>query len=112
MANIIEIANSAYEERDKAQERIALLMKQAERERMSELSTQKQSSEDQKSISEIEVQKQSMEKIVTEENVKNKSTTLQTQMLQDLKNVNQEKVLSYEEAFAKIEEATGISDID
>ena len=32
MANIIEIANSAYEERDKAQEKLALLMKRAERE--------------------------------------------------------------------------------
>ena len=53
-----------------------------------------------------------MEKLVTEEKIKNKSTTLQPQMLQDLKNVNQEKVLTYEEAFAKIEEATGISDID
>ena len=33
MAGIIEVANSAYEERDKAQERLALLMKQVERER-------------------------------------------------------------------------------
>ena len=32
MANVIEIANSAYEERDKAQEKLALLMKRAERE--------------------------------------------------------------------------------
>jgi hypothetical protein len=33
MANIIEVANSAYEERDKAQERLALLMRKVERER-------------------------------------------------------------------------------
>ena len=33
MAGIIEVANSAYEQRDKAQERLALLMKQVERER-------------------------------------------------------------------------------
>lgn len=33
MAGVIEVANSAYEERDKAQERLALLMKQVERER-------------------------------------------------------------------------------
>jgi hypothetical protein len=33
MAGIVEIANSAFEERDKALERLALLMKQAERER-------------------------------------------------------------------------------
>lgn len=36
MANVIEIANSAYENRDKAQERLALLMKKAEREKASE----------------------------------------------------------------------------
>lgn len=33
-------------------------------------------------------------------------------MLQEMKNINTEKVLSYEEAFAKIEEATGISDTE
>ena len=33
MAGVIEVANSAYEERDKAQEKLALLMKQVERER-------------------------------------------------------------------------------
>ena len=33
MANIIEIANTAYEERDKAQERLSLLMRRAEIER-------------------------------------------------------------------------------
>lgn len=37
MANIIEIANTAYEERDKAQERLALLIKRAEREQALEL---------------------------------------------------------------------------
>lgn len=33
MANIIEIANSAYEERDRAQEKLAILISQAEREK-------------------------------------------------------------------------------
>ena len=33
MANIIEIANSAYEERDRAQEKLAMLIQQAEREK-------------------------------------------------------------------------------
>ena len=33
MANIIEIANSAYEERDRAQEKLFMLIKQAEREK-------------------------------------------------------------------------------
>ena len=33
MANIIEIANSAYEARDKAQENLALLIQQADREK-------------------------------------------------------------------------------
>ena len=37
MANIVEIANSAYEERDKAHERLALMMKRVERERVGEL---------------------------------------------------------------------------
>lgn len=33
MANIIEIANSAYEERDRAQEKLEMLRQQAEREK-------------------------------------------------------------------------------
>ena len=33
MANIIEIANSAYEERDRAHEKLAMLIQQAEREK-------------------------------------------------------------------------------
>lgn len=33
MANIIEIANSAYEERDRAQEQLATLIQQAEKEK-------------------------------------------------------------------------------
>lgn len=37
MASIIEIANSAYEERDKHMERLALMMKQAERDRVGTL---------------------------------------------------------------------------
>lgn len=37
MANIIEVANSAYEEKDKAQEKLALLMKKAERDRIAEI---------------------------------------------------------------------------
>lgn len=37
MANIIEIANTAYEERDKAQEKLSLLMRRAEIERAQEL---------------------------------------------------------------------------
>lgn len=42
MASIIEVANSAYEERDKAQERLALMMKKAERERVGDLHAQAQ----------------------------------------------------------------------
>ena len=34
MANIIEIANSAYEERDRAQEKLAMLVEQATREKI------------------------------------------------------------------------------
>jgi len=37
MANIIEIANTAYEERDKAQEKLSLLMRRAEIERAQEM---------------------------------------------------------------------------
>ena len=40
MASIIEIANSAYEERDKVQEKLAMLMKKAEREKIGEYQTQ------------------------------------------------------------------------
>ncbi len=37
MANVIEIANSAYEDRDKAEEKLTVLMKRVERERANEL---------------------------------------------------------------------------
>jgi len=37
---------------------------------------------------------------------------MQDKYLQELKELVKEKVLSYEEAFAKIEEATGVKDVD
>ena len=37
---------------------------------------------------------------------------MQEKYLQELKELVKEKVLSYEEAFAKIEEATGVKEVD
>ncbi len=55
MAGVIEVANTAYEERDKAQERLALLMKQVERERaLASGLLQREADEDEAHVQEID----------------------------------------------------------
>ncbi len=52
---MIEVANTAYEERDKAQERLALLMKQVERERaLASGLLQREADEDEARVQEID----------------------------------------------------------
>ena len=54
MAGVIETANSAYEERDKAQEKLALLMKQVERERALASGQLLKENDEQETVQEIE----------------------------------------------------------
>merc|ERR1719399_885521 len=125
MANIIEQANAAYEARDSAQAQMAALKQQADKEhqefekewkelgrliendkKMKEFMRQrhKQQESDQKGDLTAQ-QEDAMKKKVTKNAwgiAKDKAAI----------NLNIEKVQSYEEEFAKIQAATGISDID
>lgn len=126
MANIIEIANSAYEERDRAQEKLGLMMKKAERERAVEIQghlavmgheERERAQALERQQEEEAFQRQETDKSIghpfflSQTNNKLKVGVMHT-MLADLKTLSHEKVLSYEEAFLRIEQFTGISDVD
>lgn len=131
MANIIEIANSAYEERDRAQEKLAMLIQQAEREKsefekeMQQVSNLIEKDKQMRDLMKLkETEKSELERITLnkseavmgasnafDEKRKNKQMwSTQKEKIQTT--VTLEKAESYEEAFAKIEAATGIHDID
>merc|ERR1712151_1384965 len=123
MANIIEQANAAYEARDSAQAQMAALKQQADKEhsevekewrelgrliendkRMKEFMRQKVRSAEAK-ISESQ-------KDDTQKKKAMKGLTDTTQKSQLAITANQERVSTFEEAFARIQAATGICDID
>ena len=113
MANIIEVSNVAYEARDQAQAEIAQLRAQSEKERIAFETEWKELG---KSI-EKDRRMQDFMKIKDRERASNdpeddkrKSKTAPRGRAEQ--QVAMEKVQSYEEAFAKIQQATGISDID
>ena len=128
MANIIEIANSAYEERDRAQEKLAMLIQQAEREKtefekeMTQVTNLIQKDKQMQELMKLkETEKGELERMTLNKSEalddKGRSTskgrnawTASKEKAQNA--VSMEKAESYEEAFAKIEAATGIHDID
>mmetsp|Transcript_8681 Transcript_8681/g.8200 ORF Transcript_8681/g.8200 Transcript_8681/m.8200 type:complete len:229 (-) Transcript_8681:467-1153(-) len=126
MANIIEEANTAYEQRDTAQEDLATLIQQAEREKIEFEKGLKEVNESMKKFNEMSdfMKNKNNEKAELEKmNIDHKN--INDDDTQQLDNLNQnkdkqntasasllEKVESYEETFAKIESATGIHDID
>ena len=132
MANIIEIANSAYEERDRAQEKLAMLIQQAEREKsefekeMQQVSNLIEKDKQMRDLMRLkETEKSELERITLNKSEallgsaianddRKKSSKLQwsNQKEKITNTVSLEKAESYEEAFAKIEAATGIHDID
>ena len=126
MANIIETANTAYEKRDRAQEKLATLIQQAEREKIEfdkEMQQVNLSIEKYKDLREFmknkENEKAELEKMNIDHKNVNEDDNLQLDKLNPSKdkintnNTNSlEKIESYEETFAKIEAATGIHDID
>jgi len=125
-SNIIETANTAYEERDRAQEKLATLIQQAEREKIEfdkEMQQVNTSIEKYKDLREFmknkENEKADLEKMNIDHKNVNDDDNLQLDKLnpskdkQNIANASSlEKVESYEETFAKIEAATGIHDID
>lgn len=122
---LIETANTAYEERDRAQEKLATLIQQAEREKIEfdkEMQQVNSSIEKYKDLREFMINKEKEKADLEKMNIDHKNINdddLQIEKLnpaKDKQNIasstSLEKVESYEETFAKIEAATGIHDID
>lgn len=132
MANIIEIANSAYEERDRAQEKLAMLRQQAEKEKKDFDVEMKQVTdliEKDRNMRDLmkgkEQEKSDLERMTLNKSegfgsgemsatkIKpNRMSMTQNSAQKNMASTQIEKIESYEEAFAKIEAATGIHDIE
>mmetsp|Transcript_40574 Transcript_40574/g.85821 ORF Transcript_40574/g.85821 Transcript_40574/m.85821 type:complete len:546 (-) Transcript_40574:85-1722(-) len=127
MANIIEQANAAYEARDQAQQQMAALKQQADKEHQEFEREWKELGrliENDKKMKEFMRQreraritdddKQGDLTLTEEAKLKKKVTASAWGMAKDKAAIHSsmEKVSSYEEAFAKIQAATGICSID
>jgi len=124
MANIIEQANAAYEARDSAQAQMAALKQQADKEHAE---FEKEWRELGKLIENDKKMKEFMRAKVrnrAEEEKQAETSALATRSVRPTKSTfdnsksmvavtsNQDQIVSYEEAFSKIQAATGICDID
>eukprot|EP00741_Cyanophora_paradoxa_P005810 tig00000113_g5631.t1 len=125
MANIIEISNIAYEARDQAQNEMAALKAQADKEQLAFEQEWKElgrliEQEQEKKMKDLMRVKESKEatrgEMSLEEEAKLRKKVIKGNwgIAKDKasQHVSLEKVQSYEEAFAKIQAATGIADID
>ena len=125
MANIIEQANAAYEARDQAQAQMAALKQQADKEHVEfekEWRELGRLIENDKKMKEFMRQKERrrLEDSLRDANAKQeeekrkaqKQALQQAQLKEDANRANQEKLRIYEEAFSKIQAATGITHID
>ena len=128
MADIIEIANTAYEERDKAQEQLASLIQQAER----NLQNFEKDIKNANAISQKNKDLDNYLKMKGNEKFELERMELEAKAEEELNNTRQqhskanwmsakekaanmmsaERVQTYQEHFAKIQAATGIADID
>ena len=117
MANVIEISNIAYEARDQAQNEITALRAQSDREQSSfedELQALNHVIDSDAKLH-LQLRRQSILRANAHLEQINamKAKKAKTQMTMMEKKVSkQSKVQTYEEAFQKIKEATGTSDID
>jgi len=126
MARIIEISNKAYEARDAAQAEMAALKQQADKEQQEfetewkELGKMIEQDRKMKDFMKKEREKLSLQEhrgdmtVEQEQTLKKKVLRGNWGIAKDKASIHasMEKVQSYEEAFAKIQAATGISDID
>merc|ERR1711977_545932 len=125
MANIIEQANAAYEARDSAQAQMAALKQQADKEHAEfekEWTELGRLIENDKKMKEFMRQRHRQQEGEQrgdlsqdqEEKMKKKVTSSAWGIAKDKATINShiEKIQSYEEAFAKTQAATGISDVD
>mmetsp|Transcript_4046 Transcript_4046/g.8751 ORF Transcript_4046/g.8751 Transcript_4046/m.8751 type:complete len:550 (+) Transcript_4046:72-1721(+) len=127
MANIIEQANAAYEARDNAQAQMAALKQQADKEHAEfekewrELGRLIENDKKMKEFMRQKVRNREAEQAKANEaspkeddrhRKKLTRNAWETQKSLAAASTNQEKVNSYEEAFSRIQAATGICDID
>merc|ERR1719393_1037556 len=125
MANIIEQANAAYEARDSAQAQMAALKQQADKEHAEfekewrELGKLIENDKKMKEFMRQRHRQQANEQrgdlsAEQEDKLKKKVTGSAWSITKDKVSINShiEKIQAYEEAFAKIQAATGISDVD
>jgi len=120
MANIIEQANAAYEARDSAQAQMASLKQQADKEHAEfekewrELGRLIENDKRMKEFMRTKVRGNQEGESKDEDKHKKKITKHTWDTTKSLVTMtsNQDKVASYEEAFARIQAATGICDID
>eukprot|EP00913_Durusdinium_trenchii_P002526 g2335.t1 len=121
MANIIEQANAAYEARDSAQAQMASLKQQADKEHLEfekewrELGRLIENDKRMKEFMRTKVRGNKEDGESKDEDKHKKKITKHTwHTTESLVTMtsNQDKVASYEEAFARIQAATGICDID
>lgn len=126
MANIIEQANAAYEARDSAQAQMAALKQQADKEHaefekewreLGKLIENDKKMKDfmrQKVRNRAEENKQAETARAAEETARKKmlKSAMDNTKAMAAANSNAERIGTYEEAFAKIQAATGICDID
>mmetsp|Transcript_69754 Transcript_69754/g.175671 ORF Transcript_69754/g.175671 Transcript_69754/m.175671 type:complete len:541 (-) Transcript_69754:303-1925(-) len=122
MAHIIEQANAAYEARDQAQAQMAALKQQADREHMEferewkELGKLIQNDKKMKEFMKAKVKsaKEAQDTFKADETSRKKITKNAWDTTKSLVTItaSQEKVASYEEAFAQIQTATGICDLE
>ncbi|CAG9318865.1 unnamed protein product [Blepharisma stoltei] len=116
MANIIEAANSAYEDRDRAQDQLAALKQQAEREQMEFEKEWKNLNtlieKDKKMKDFLKLKQAEREHAEHTEAPKAEDDTARKRGKASPSQLTAERVKIYEDAFNKIQAATGIQDID
>ena len=120
MANIIEISNIAYEARDQAQNEIAALQAQADKEQqafeaewkeLGRLIEADRKIHDLNKRKEVKVGNMSLDDVKSLKKRANRGAWSQAKEKVGV-NVSVEKVQSFEEAFTKLKETSGIDDID
>jgi len=127
MASIIEQANAAYEARDSAQAQMAALKQQADKEHAEfekewrELGKLIENDKKMKEFMRQKVRNRAAEERARDREDSSPARSIgsrqqksfeTTKSIADMGSANQEKIMSYEDAFSKIQAATGICDID
>lgn len=117
MANIIEAANSAYEDRDRAQEQLGTLKIQAKKEQdefekeWKELNTLIEKNKKMKEFMRLKQQEKQQEEAAEQYTHEEESAKKRKGVATPSQSIG-DRIRNYEEAFNKIQAATGITDIE